>query len=676
MKSTHYINSERTTKLMNENEIESIKHEQTEIMSEESLQSSELEQQQDDLIKDTSKRNKILEFFQKGNKFINNASLPHLLMRFIGSYLLAAAYFIFKNSVFAEREDTIRPIYNWKEYREDVSILALVVITALIFIIISILRYKLPRIRFDVYTMIAGFVLFSVSSLWRNESIYLVIVLTILTAIFGYIGFRYERKNAEIKMPFWVACLIVLLFAGFTATIVATTTICQYKSYGTSCFDMGIFIQMYHSMINDLSLVTTCERGKFLSHFAVHCSPIYYLLLPFYYLFPRAQTLLIAQAVIIAIGVIPLMGICKSYRFKNSSIIFWGITYLFCAELINPCYYHFHENAFLPPLLMWLFYSIEKKKPVLMYIFMALVLMVKEDAPIYIVCIGLYLIFQKDKKDIKIHGFIMVVIAGLYFVIVTSLMGKYGEGVMTSRTYGNLMIDHDAGFGEIIKTVLLNPAYFLSQLVKEDTLIFFITVMMPIGFMPFVTKKYSVLWLCLPFVLMNLATGYGYASQTGYQYVFGTSTCLIYATVVNTASLNTEKKKLLPMYTSIATVYMAVSLFSGRVIDKYDSYKNNRERFDNRDAVVEVIPEDASVIADTWYLPTLANRNEIYELGDSLLNEPLGVDVVVINPNSGWERIQEFKDKLIQENYSEYCVLESNFAVYTRQGYTLPEYSD
>ena len=133
------------------------------------------------------------------------------------------------------------------------------------------------------------------------------------------------------------------------------------RSTAPLAFDFGIFVQMYHNMAESFAPVTTCERDKLLSHFAVHFSPIYYTLLPFYYIFPTPYTLLIGQAVLVATGVIPLVGICRKFKFSNMATIGFSVVYLFCVELIAPCFYDFHENAFLPMLLMWFFYAVEKK---------------------------------------------------------------------------------------------------------------------------------------------------------------------------------------------------------------------------------------------------------------------------------------------------------------------------
>jgi hypothetical protein len=83
-----------------------------------------------------------------------------------------------------------------------------------------------------------------------------------------------------------------------------------YWNNATSCYDMGIFSQMFYYMREYGSVLTTCERDGLLSHFAVHFSPIYYSLLPFYCLFPTPATLLVCQAVLVGSGVIPLVLIC------------------------------------------------------------------------------------------------------------------------------------------------------------------------------------------------------------------------------------------------------------------------------------------------------------------------------------------------------------------------------
>ena len=162
------------------------------------------------------------------------------------------------------------------------------------------------------------------------------------------------------------------------------TTIAKHEAFGTTCFDMGIFVQMFHSLAHNLTAVTTCERDMFLSHFHVHASYIFYLLVPFYALLPHEDTLFTAQAILTVSGIIPMFLIAKQRNFKGFTLLFACILYLFSNGLLAPCYYHFHENCFLPTLLLWLLYAVERRNYPLLYIMSVLVCIVKEDAPLYL----------------------------------------------------------------------------------------------------------------------------------------------------------------------------------------------------------------------------------------------------------------------------------------------------
>lgn len=604
---------------------------------------------------------------QRGKNFVSEISFPNCLMRLAGVYLLVSAFFVLYHFTI-QKEYSYKAIYNWHEYRDKMSLPLVLILTICAYILFTILKSFCKKTRLDSYILVSGLVLFSLVTLWRNESFYYTMTMIILTAVVGFIGVRYDKNQSTMRLPLPVMIILIAILGLGVAAFIATFTIYRHELYGTAGFDMGIFVQMYHSMITDLSQVTTCEREKFMSHFAVHCSPIYYVLLPFYYFFPYTQTLLVAQAILVASGVIPLVLICRKNRFTNITTLFFSITYLFCAELIGPCFYEFHENAFLPALLMWLFYAIESEKRILLYVFTGLVLCVKEDAPIYVVCIGLYLLLRKDKKGMRKHGAVMAAVAAAYFVTVTSLMGKYGEGVMTSRTYGNLMIDWDAGFGEIIQTVILDPAYFLSQVITEENMIFFLTVMLPLGMMPFFTKKFSRLLLFVPFFLMNLASGYGYARDIGFQYVFGTSTCLIYATIINCADLRPKKRQYIAAFTAMATVYMSMAFESGKV-GLREIYEGNHLKYEKQDELLASIPEDASVACDSFYIPRLANRKEIYHLNEEALNHEDPIDFVIVRLDMDYDFKQPALDRMEQDGYTYYNGDENIMAIYMSPSY-------
>ena len=106
--------------------------------------------------------------------------------------------------------------------------------------------------------------------------------------------------------------------AVFLAAVLALTVF-RVLSYAAPTYDFGIFSQMFHSMRTTGLPVTTCERDRVLSHFAVHVSPIYYLFLPFYALFPSPVTLEVLQALLLASAVIPLWRIARRHGLSGVS---------------------------------------------------------------------------------------------------------------------------------------------------------------------------------------------------------------------------------------------------------------------------------------------------------------------------------------------------------------------
>ncbi|MCI6888996.1 MAG: DUF2079 domain-containing protein [Ruminococcus sp.] len=601
------------------------------------------------------------EVLESIRQYICGIEVPGCIMRLLGCYFIVMAYFIYKNI------DKINPISQWQEFVKNIPILPSVLIIAAGFIFFtSIKRLLKGKVNTDSLLLSGGVICFSLSYLWKCNNFYYCVGFIAVSAIVIWFCYNYGGCKLLSRLPKWSIYTLVGLLAIASGLFIGVYTVYKHYVYWTATFDFGIFLQMYHYMAETLEPLTTCERNELLSHFAVHFSPVYYLLLPFYYFFPSANTLLIAQAVLAVIGVIPLMLICRNRKFSNAETLCFGIIFLFCCGIVGPCFYDFHENAFLPAILLWFFYAIEKRKYVFMYIMLLLLLSVKEDVALYAMLISLYCAFNLEKRY---HGVIMFSISGIYFAIVTSLMNQYGEGVMTSRTYGNLMTEYDAGLGNVVKTVITNPAYFITQCLNEDDFKFFLIMLIPLAFMPFVSKKFTNYFLIAPFLLTNLATGYGYAKDIGYQYVFGTSTCLIYCALINYTDIKSKKKQFIPMFMALATVYSFAALM-GDKSNVYDAYKNNKNTLEIQDRILASIPDDASVgVANAFLQPHLAQREESYLIDEHCLEKPETNDFIVVRTHSTDEWIIQMIQKIQNEGYTEYASNQDTVTVYVSPDY-------
>ena len=168
-----------------------------------------------------------------------------------------------------------------------------------------------------------------------------------------------------------------------------------------------------------------------------------------------------------------------------------------------------------------MFYFFEREKYLYMYIFAFLVLMVKEDAAIYVLMFAIFVLISRRKY---IHGSILAVGAIGYFClalyILSTVSAQYAEiyadatanpqinGPMINR-FDNLIYESDAGLVGAVKTAIANPGYLLTQLFSTSEegawgkVIYVIQMFLPLGFLPFCSKKASR-WLLIAPILMNL----------------------------------------------------------------------------------------------------------------------------------------------------------------------------
>ena len=323
----------------------------------------------------------------------------------------------------------------------------------------------------------------------------------------------------------------------------------RLETYCAPCFDMGIFTQMYDNMTDPahgFQPITTCERGSYLTHFAVHFSPILYLLMPFCLIFEPTVVLVVAQIVLVLSGVFPIFLICREIKLSNIKSTVMSLLYMLYPVMSSGSFYDFHENAFLAPLILWTLYFSHKKKwynTLLMFVFALLVLMVKEDAAIYVAFIALYVIFGHKKY---IRGAAMFAMTVAYFFFAIYMISYFqqdmlfgAEGNMLSSRYANI-IGEEAGFLSLVKVFIFNPALYAVESLTANKLVYIFNMLLPLAFLPLITRKPSR-WLLLgPFYILNLVTDYQYQYDIGFQYSFGSGALLVYLAVVNLADLSDD----------------------------------------------------------------------------------------------------------------------------------------
>lgn len=466
----------------------------------------------------------------------------------------------------------------------------------------------------------------------------------ISSIMMGVLIYYYSNKIKSFFINRKTTIIICIGLGIFFVVFISSLTILYYLSHLTPSYDFAIFSQMFHYMNETLIPYTTIERSKLLSHFAVHFSPILYIFLPFYIIYSNPVTLLIMQAVVIALGLIPIYKLCKHYNYSNKIIIALSIIYILMPALIGGNFYYFHENKILTVLILYLFYFIEKGNSKLTALFALLVMLVKEDAAIYVGIIGLYLLFSK-RKNIK--GWYLIIASIIYFALVTTLMQIYGEGIMTYR-YENFLFNGENSLVFVIINIIKNPAYLFYQLMNIEKLIFIIYIFVPMAMLPLAIKKPSGLILLLPLVLINLMTNYVYQYDIGFQYTYGSVAFLFYLAIINIKNLPKKVvKNLLICGVSSSLIFFSATYFLKFTI--IQSYINNIEQTKIINEGLKLIPDNMSVKATTFFVANLWYIDELYDY--DYTNKETDYVVLDLRYNKDNYNLNNYKTNKYEELY-------------------------
>lgn len=412
-------------------------------------------------------------------------------------------------------------------------------------------------------------------------------------------------------LPVTAAVLLLFLAAAAYTVYLGAVTCARYTAYRNSAYDFGIFVQGYYSMLTRGFPYTTLERGYDLTHFAVHLSPVLWLGLPLFALFPYPETVQILQALVLASSVFPLYLICRRLRLSRlSSVFFCGLLLLYPA-LTGGSMYDFHENCFLVPLLLWTIYFAERQQLLPALLFALLSCSVKEDAAVYVAFLGLFLLLSG--RQIRTGSCLFFLSVG-YFLFACWFVNTHGLGIMTYR-YNNVSVDGSL-FG-VILAAIRDPFRFFSECVEQnvkenpDKLTFLVLMILPLCGLPFATKKISRYVLLGGLVLVNLAPDYVYQHSIDFQYVYGSLALLFYLSVLNFSDLSDGARRMLGTLACSATLLATAARAPAQL--SYLSYPETyAEEIGILNEAIALVPDGVSVSCSTFLSPHLADRKECY----------------------------------------------------------------
>ncbi len=399
------------------------------------------------------------------------------------------------------------------------------------------------------------------------------------TALVGARAESFTRQTAAVA---GVSLLAAVLYSAVSLALQATMR---------TGVDLTIFtqaVQAYSRLEVPNVLVKAQEPSNILGD---HFSPIIALLGVGYRLWPDTRSLLVAQALLMALGVF-LLG-----RFAVARLGWWGVLICFAFAsswgILDAIAFDFHEIAFAVPLLVIAIWSLLVRKDAWLVGACAALLLVKEDSAFLVAGIAICLIASKRFR----MGAALGVGSVAYFLVVV---------------YGVIPALSSSGRYVYLKHLESGPVgNLVSNVTSPDVIVYLVVLALTCG----IGLTSPVALVMLPTILARLVTDDpAYVNFGNHYHATLMAVCFMALTdglVRLRRSGSTRSPAVLIVQSAAAVVIAITSWLTSTGPPILASAAAPCSRCEDLRALASDIPLGAKVVADVYLMPQLVDHYRV-----------------------------------------------------------------
>ncbi len=430
---------------------------------------------------------------------------------------------------------------------------------------------------------------------------------------------------------------LVLVGAAAYTAFAAYFTILTHRRIATSAFDLGIYDNLMWNALHGrpfrVPVLFGPGGGNYVSNHAEYAMLLF---LPIYAIRPGPETLLVVQAALLGFAAVPLYLFASTQLSRAASVVV-ALAYLLYAPLHGPQFYDFHWLPLAIFFHFWLYWAIARKRTWLVAALVVVLFAIREDVAFGLATLGVFLFATRARPRL---GLVLAAGSAAWFAVDKFVIMPWAGSWWFENIYGELFADGVRTYGSVVKTILTNPVFFASSLLREDKLVYALHMLAPLAFLPL--RRLPLLVLLAPgFAFTLMTTGYAPTLSIAFQYTTHWIPYVFGATVLSLALLRRESSPASAARRRAQLGVMAFAMLShsyvfGAVLQRgnfvggfqkieFRMTEGERESWRSVRELVAMIPQDASVAATEQEVPQISTRSTAYTLRSS----PGAVDYIL-----------------------------------------------
>ncbi len=353
-----------------------------------------------------------------------------------------------------------------------------------------------------------------------------------------------------------------LLWSAIAAYAVAFSalSILRHRAFQTGRFDLGNMIQAVWSTAHGHPLQITGLRGDQISRLAAHFDPILAAFTPLWLAWPSADGLLVAQAIAVALGGVPVFWLARKHLGSERAALGFALAYLLYPPTQWLTLNEFHPVALACPLLLFAVWYLDEGRLLPFAIFAALAVTTKEEIGFVVAGLGLWYAFEHRRRLEGAAVFVLGVAAALVAIeVVVPHFNRAGSSSFFSR-YSEV----GGSPGGILHTAVHDPWRIVTTAVTGRGLGYLAKLLLPLGLLTVFAPLF--LLAAVPELAINLLSAATTQTSIRFHYTAGLIPILIAGSILGAGRLLRGRPHLrVPLATAPLVLAIAANYALGAI---------------------------------------------------------------------------------------------------------------
>lgn len=409
----------------------------------------------------------------------------------------------------------------------------------------------------------------------------------------------------------WLVALVAFV-------VYSTYALARHAQHLTAGYDLGIFHQVVRAYSRfEAPVVPLKDIGY--NVLGDHFHPILATLAPLYWVWPDPRMLLLAQAALVAVSVLPVHAFARRHWGSGAGLAM-AVGYAFGWPLQGLVNFDFHEIAFAAPLLAFVVDGLDRRSDRRLLAAALPLLLVREDLGAVVALLGVVRAFRRPRPagGGRVRGVVLGVLLvalgafQLWFATRVVLPHFNPSGTFAYWTYTQLGDNVGEALGFVLAHPLRTLAIFLTPLTKSATLAW---LLLPLLALPL---RSPYVLLTAPLLAQRMFSSRALLWEPNYHYNAPLWPILVLAAIdgaqrLRRTSWRAAARRWLPRVLVATFVVGTLAWLPPFPLSRmvYGVAFRETDRTRQQEAIVALVPPGTCVGADDRVVPMLLRTNVV-----------------------------------------------------------------